>query len=101
MRKGSVHDANEANVWQLKVLEDATQKKIQEALTKSFKQHTHNSGNFLKMSTMTGTQISDQFSVQDQFKNNVLDSKIYLNEDQDNEKKIVNQFWQFLQRGFT
>lgn len=39
VRKGSVHDVNEVNVRPLRVLEDAAEEKIQEALLKIFRQH--------------------------------------------------------------
>ena len=101
MRKGSVHDANEAYVRQLRVPEDATEEEIQEALTRIFRQHTRDSGRTLKMSTTTGTQISDQFSVQDQSNNNVQDSKINSNQDQVDEDDDRQPVLAVFQKGFS
>ena len=41
VRKGSVHDANKAYVWQLRIPEEATETDIQEALNRIFPQNQH------------------------------------------------------------
>ena len=88
VRKGSVHDANEAYVRQLRIPEEATETDIQEALNRIFRQNQLIRSES-KISDRNQKSVQDSISVQDKTNVSV----------QGQEHKSIKQFYQYFPRG--